>query len=184
MNTKANIGAYMSTFSSCIPTYLYATLLAGQYKTPAIYADVQAYYTNTSPVDAYRGAGRPEASFLLEVLFDQAAREIGMDPAEFRRKNFIPKDAFPYQTPVALVYDTGDYEATLDEALKLADYAGLPGPARRSPSGAASCAASASPATSRPAASPPRRSSARSARAWACGRVPRSASPTPARSRS
>ncbi len=126
VNTKANIGAYMSTFSSCIPTYLYATLLAGQYKTPAIYADVQAYYTNTSPVDAYRGAGRPEASFLLEVLFDQAAREVGMDPAEFRRKNFIPKDAFPYQTPVALVYDTGDYEATLDEALKLADYQGFP----------------------------------------------------------
>jgi aerobic carbon-monoxide dehydrogenase large subunit len=132
VNTKANIGAYMSTFSSCIPTYLYATLLAGQYKTPAIYCDVQAYYTNTAPVDAYRGAGRPEASFLLETLFDQAAREIGTDPAEFRRRNFIPKDAFPYQTPVALVYDTGDYEATLDEALRLADYHGFP--ARRAES--------------------------------------------------
>jgi carbon-monoxide dehydrogenase large subunit len=86
VNTKANIGAYMSTFSSCVPTYLYATLLAGQYKTPAIYCDVQAYYTNTAPVDAYRGAGRPEASFLLEVLADQAAAELGMDPAEFRRR--------------------------------------------------------------------------------------------------
>ena len=139
VNTKANIGAYMSTFCSCIPTYLYATLLAGQYKTPAIYCDVQAYYTNTAPVDAYRGAGRPEASFLLEVLFDQAAREVGMDPAEFRRKNFIPKDAFPYQTPVALVYDTGDYEATLDEALKLADYQGFP--ARKAESRAARQAA-------------------------------------------
>jgi carbon-monoxide dehydrogenase large subunit len=117
VNTKANIGAYMSTFSSCVPTYLYATLLAGQYKTPAIYCDVQAYYTNTAPVDAYRGAGRPEAAFLLEVLADQAARELGKDPAEFRRQNFIPKTAFPYQTPVALVYDVGDYEATLDEAL-------------------------------------------------------------------
>ena len=126
VNTKANLGAYMSTFSSSIPTYLYATLLAGQYKTPAIYCDVQAYYTNTAPVDAYRGAGRPEASFLLETLMDQAAHELGKDPAEFRRQNFIPKDAFPYQTPVALMYDIGNYEATLDEALKLADYAGFP----------------------------------------------------------
>ncbi|MGE3741733.1 MAG: xanthine dehydrogenase family protein molybdopterin-binding subunit [Geminicoccaceae bacterium] len=126
VNTKANIGAYMSTFSSSIPTYLYGTLLAGQYKTPAIYCDVQAYYTNTVPVDAYRGAGRPEASFLLETLMDQAALELGKDPAEFRRQNFIPKDAFPYQTPVALVYDVGDYEATLDAALRLADYAGFP----------------------------------------------------------
>ncbi|MFO1037655.1 MAG: xanthine dehydrogenase family protein molybdopterin-binding subunit [Geminicoccaceae bacterium] len=132
VNTKANIGAYMSTFSSSIPTYLYGTLLAGQYKTPAIYCDVQAYYTTTVPVDAYRGAGRPEASFLLETLVDKAAKEMGKDPAEFRRQNFIPKDAFPYQTPVALMYDTGDYEATLNEALKIADYAGFP--ARRAES--------------------------------------------------
>jgi carbon-monoxide dehydrogenase large subunit len=127
VNTKANLGAYMSTFSSCIPTYLYATLLAGQYKTPAIYCDVQAYYTNTAPVDAYRGAGRPEASFLIETLVDQAAIETGRDPAALRRKNFIPKAAFPYQTPVALVYDTGDYERTMDEALRLVDYAGFAG---------------------------------------------------------
>ncbi len=126
VTTKANLGAYMSTFSSAVPTYLYATLLAGQYKTPAIHANVKAYYTNTTPVDAYRGAGRPEASFLLETLIDKAARELGMDPAELRRKNFIPKDAFPYQTPVALTYDTGDYEATLDRALELADYEGFP----------------------------------------------------------
>ncbi len=132
VNTKANLGAYMSTFSSCIPTYLYATLLAGQYKTPAIYCDVQAYYTNTVPVDAYRGAGRPEASFLLETLVDQAAIELGMDPADIRRKNFIPKDAFPYQTPVALVYDTGDYARVFEEALKIADYYGFP--ARRAES--------------------------------------------------
>ena len=125
VNTKANIGAYMSTFSSCVPTYLYGTLLAGQYKTPAIYCDVQAYYTNTVPVDANRGAGRPEACFLIETLVDQAAREIGVDPAELRRQNFIPTDAFPYQTPVALTYDTGDYQRTLDEALRLADYAGF-----------------------------------------------------------
>ena len=126
VNTKANLGAYMSTFSSSVPTYLYGTLLAGQYKTPAIYCDVQTYYTNTAPVDAYRGAGRPEASFLLETLMDQAAHELGKDPAEFRRQNFIAKDAFPYQTPVALMYDVGNYEATLDDALRLADYAGFP----------------------------------------------------------
>jgi carbon-monoxide dehydrogenase large subunit len=126
VSTKANLGAYMSTFSSCIPTYLYGTLLAGQYKTPAIYCEVQAYYTNTAPVDAYRGAGRPEASFLIETVVNQAALDTGRDPAELRRKNFIPKSAFPYQTPVALVYDTGDYEATLDEALRLADYKGFP----------------------------------------------------------
>jgi carbon-monoxide dehydrogenase large subunit len=126
VHTKANIGGYMSTFSSCVPTYLYATLLAGQYKTPAIYAEVKAYYTNTAPVDAYRGAGRPEASFLLETLFEQAAKELGKDPAEFRRQNFIPKDAFPYQTPVALVYDIGDYETTLDKAMELIDYKGFP----------------------------------------------------------
>ena len=125
INTKANIGAYMCTFSSCIPTYLYATLLAGQYRTPAIYCDVQAYYTNTAPVDAYRGAGRPEASFLIETIVDQAARETGIDAAEIRRKNFIPTSAFPYQTPVALVYDTGDYGKTLDAALDLADYRGF-----------------------------------------------------------
>jgi carbon-monoxide dehydrogenase large subunit len=125
VHTKANLGAYMSTFSSCVPTYLYATLLAGQYKTPAIYANVEAYYTNTAPVDAYRGAGRPEASFLIETLIDQAARETGRDPAEFRRRNFIPNDAFPYQTPVALIYDIGDYATTLDKALELADYAGF-----------------------------------------------------------
>ena len=91
-------------------------------KTPAIYCAVDAVYTNTTPVDAYRGAGRPEATYLLETIVETAARETGRDPAELRRKNFIPKNAFPYQTPVALQYDTGDYEASLDAALKLADY--------------------------------------------------------------
>ena len=156
VSTKANLGAYMSTFSSCVPTYLYATLLAGQYKAPAIYCEVQAYYTNTAPVDAYRGAGRPEASFLIETLVEQAAHEIGKDPAAFRRQNFIPNTAFPYQTPVALLYDTGDYEATLDAALEARRLCGL----RAAPDAVreprASSAASASPATSRPAASPPR----------------------------
>jgi carbon-monoxide dehydrogenase large subunit len=122
VHTTANMGAYLSTFASAVPTYLYGTLLAGQYKTPAIYVAVDAVYTNTAPVDAYRGAGRPEATYLVETVVETAARETGRDPAELRRKNFIPKDAFPYQTPVALMYDTGDYEAHLDKALDLADY--------------------------------------------------------------
>ncbi|MGE0667654.1 MAG: xanthine dehydrogenase family protein molybdopterin-binding subunit [Sphingomonadales bacterium] len=126
VSTIANLGAYMSTFASSIPTYLYGTLLAGQYTTPAIFVEVRAVFTNTTPVDAYRGAGRPEATFLLERIVETAARELGIDPAELRRRNMVPKDAFPYATPVALVYDTGDYQACLDKALALADYAGFP----------------------------------------------------------
>ncbi len=122
VRTLANMGAYLSTFAPCVPTYLYATLLAGVYTTPAIYAEVKAVFTNTVPVDAYRGAGRPEATFLLERLVDIAALEMGIDRVEIRRRNFIPKDAFPYQTPVALQYDSGDYHRTLDEALKAANW--------------------------------------------------------------
>ena len=114
VSTIANMGAYLSTFAPCVPTYLYATLLAGVYTTPAIYAEVKAVFTNTVPVDAYRGAGRPEATYLLERLVDKAAREMKMDRVEIRRQNFIPTDAFPYQTPVALQYDSGDYFSTLD----------------------------------------------------------------------
>jgi carbon-monoxide dehydrogenase large subunit len=124
--TKANMGAYLSTFATCVPTYLYATLLAGVYTTPLIYANVKAIFTNTVPVDAYRGAGRPEATYLLERLVSKAANELGMDQVEIRRKNFIPADAFPYQTPVALQYDSGDYEATLKAAMKHADWDGFP----------------------------------------------------------
>ena len=124
--TLANMGAYLSTFAPSVPTYLYATLLAGVYKTPAIYAEVKAIFTNTVPVDAYRGAGRPEAAFLLERLVDVVAQETGIDRVELRRKNFIPADAYPYQTPVALQYDSGNHEMTLAEALKAADYAGFP----------------------------------------------------------
>ncbi len=126
VNTIANMGAYLSAFAPLIPTYLYATLFAGQYTTPVIYADVQAVFTNTTPVDAYRGAGRPEATYVIERLVEAAAREIGVDPAELRKRNFIAANAFPYQTPVALVYDSGDYAAALDKAMKLADYAGFP----------------------------------------------------------
>jgi carbon-monoxide dehydrogenase large subunit len=125
VSTVANMGAYLSTFAPAIPTYLYGTLLAGTYTTPAVYCQTKAVFTHTAPVDAYRGAGRPEATFVLERIVDLAADEIGMDPAELRRRNFIPKDAYPYQTPVALQYDSGDYGATLELALKAADYQGF-----------------------------------------------------------
>jgi carbon-monoxide dehydrogenase large subunit len=125
VKTVANLGAYLSTFSTSVPTYLYATLLAGCYRTPAIHCNVHAVFTNTVPVDAYRGAGRPEASFLLERLVDNAARALGIDPTEIRRKNFLRPEDFPYATPVGLTYDIGDYHATLDLALKHADYAGF-----------------------------------------------------------
>ncbi len=122
--TKANLGAYLSTFASSVPTFLYAPLLSGQYNIPAIYCEVDGVYTTTAPVDAYRGAGRPEATFVVERLVEVAAREMGKDPAEFRRQNFIT--TFPHATPVIMTYDTGDYAACLDKALELIDYKGLP----------------------------------------------------------
>ena len=122
VRTLANMGAYLSTFAPAIPTYLHATLLSGPYVIPAIYAEVKAIFTNTVPVDAVRGAGRPEATYLLERLVDQAARELGIDRVEIRRKNLIQPDQFPYQTPVALQYDIGDYPATLDMALQAIQY--------------------------------------------------------------
>src|SRR5256884_61623 len=125
VQTTANMGAYLSTFASCIPTILYATLLAGQYATPAIYAEVTAVFTNTAPVDAYRGPGRTEGTCGVERLVETAAREMKMNPAEIRRRNFIK--TFPYQVPVPLLYDTGNYEATLAEALRIADVAGFQG---------------------------------------------------------
>jgi len=123
VRTTANLGAYLSTFASCVPTILYATLLAGQYRTPAIHAEVTGVFTNTAPVDAYRGAGRPEATYVVERLVETAAHELGLDPVALRRLNFIRE--FPYATPVGLSYDTGDYDATLDGVLELADVAGF-----------------------------------------------------------
>ncbi len=123
VHTIANLGAYMSTFSSSVPTYLYGLLLSGQYAIPAIYCEVDAVYTNTAPVDAYRGAGRPEATFLVERIVEIAARETGRDLVEFRRQNFVT--SFPHQTPVILAYDAGDYGKALDKALELADYKGI-----------------------------------------------------------
>jgi carbon-monoxide dehydrogenase large subunit len=123
VKTVANLGAYMSTFSSAVPTFLYATLLSGQYAIPHIYAEVDAVYTNTVPVDAYRGAGRPEATFVVERLVEAAARELDVDPTDLRKKNFVK--IFPYQTAVASLYDAGDYNASLQKALQIHDYKGF-----------------------------------------------------------
>lgn len=121
----ANMGAYLSLFAPMIPTALYHTLMAGLYKTPVIYGVTYGTMTNTTPVDAYRGAGRPEASYVLERLIDIASRDLNMDPIEMRRKNFIQPDEFPYQTPVALIYDSGNYDAVFDTAVEMADYSAM-----------------------------------------------------------
>ena len=125
VKTLANLGAYLSVFSCAVPTYLYGTLLAGQYTTPNIYVHVTGILSNTTPVDAYRGAGRPEATYLLERIVDLAAHEMNMDPADLRRKNFIAPDAFPYDTPVALQYDSGNYEQAMARALDTIKYTEL-----------------------------------------------------------
>jgi len=123
VSTKANLGSYLSTFASSVPTYLYAPLLSGQYDIPAIYCEVEGIYTTTAPVDAYRGAGRPEATFVVERLVEVAARQLGQDPAVFRKRNFVKK--FPHQTPVIMCYDTGDYTASLNKAMEMADVKGF-----------------------------------------------------------
>ncbi len=123
VKTVANLGGYASLFATCVPTYLYATLLSGQYDIPAIHAEVDAVYTNTTPVDAYRGAGRPEATFVIERIVEVAAREMGVDPATLRKRNFVKK--FPHQTPVIMLYDAGDYGASLAKAMELIDYKGF-----------------------------------------------------------
>ncbi|HDZ81553.1 MAG TPA: xanthine dehydrogenase family protein molybdopterin-binding subunit [Roseobacter sp.] len=122
-DTYANMGAYLSTFAPSVPTWLHGTLMAGNYKTPLIYVNVKAVFTNTVPVDAYRGAGRPEATYQLERLVDKCAHELGVDPIALRRQNFITE--FPYATPVAVEYDTGDYIATMDKLEEIADIAGF-----------------------------------------------------------
>ena len=125
VDTKANMGAYLSTFAPAVPTWLYGTLLSGQYDIPAIHATVEGAYTNVPPVDAYRGAGRPEASFVVERVMHLAARELDMDPVEFRRRNFVDDDDFPFETEVAVVYDSGEYGKPMDEALEMVDYEGF-----------------------------------------------------------
>ncbi|NNU81603.1 xanthine dehydrogenase family protein molybdopterin-binding subunit [Halovulum dunhuangense] len=123
--TLANVGAYLSNFSTATPTFLHGTLMAGNYTVPNVYVNVKAVFTNTAPVDAYRGAGRPEATYSIERIIDKAARELGVDPIELRRKNFVKPDMYPYTTPVGLVYDTGNYDATMDKVLEIADVSGF-----------------------------------------------------------
>ncbi len=126
VKTYANLGAYLSTFGPCVPTYLHGTLLQGLYTTPKINVDVTAVFTHTTPVDAYRGAGRPEATYLLERLVDLAALEMNVDPAELRFKNFIPPfdgvNEPGYQTQVALQYDSGNYKGVLEKGLQMLGY--------------------------------------------------------------
>jgi len=124
VTTYANLGAYLSTVAPGIPTTLYGRIITGVYRIPAAYVKVYGVYTNTAMVDAYRGAGRPEASYLIERMVDRFAAEIGMDPADVRRKNFIPPDAFPYDNGLGLLpYDSGNYEAALNKALEIVGYA-------------------------------------------------------------
>ncbi|MEL6837885.1 MAG: xanthine dehydrogenase family protein molybdopterin-binding subunit [Pseudomonadota bacterium] len=123
--TMANLGAYLSNFSTATPTFLHGTLMAGNYTVPLVYVNVKAVFTNTAPVDAYRGAGRPEATFSLERVIDKAAREIGMDPIELRRKNFVKPDQYPFASAAGLEYDSGNYDALMDQMEKVADKAGF-----------------------------------------------------------
>ena len=123
--TLANVGAYLSNFSTVTPTFLHGTLMSGPYKVPNVYVNVKTVFTNTAPVDAYRGAGRPEATYSLERVVDKMCRELGLDPFEVRRKNLLTPDQFPYQSPAGLMYDTGNYQATLDRVIEMADVAGF-----------------------------------------------------------
>jgi carbon-monoxide dehydrogenase large subunit len=123
--TMANVGAYLSNFSTATPTFLHGTLMAGNYTVPHVYVNVKAVFTNTAPVDAYRGAGRPEATFSLERVIDKAARELGIDPVAIRRKNFVKPDQYPFASAAGLEYDSGNYDALMDGLEKHADLAGF-----------------------------------------------------------
>src|SRR5881409_3203382 len=122
VKTTANLGAYLSTFAPAVPTFLYGTLLNGVYAIPAIHCEVTGVFSNTTAVDAYRGAGRPEACYVLERIVEAGARAAGMDVADLRKKNFIPKFSGAFQTQVAVVYDSGDYGAAWDRMLQMLDY--------------------------------------------------------------
>ena len=122
VQTAADVGAYVSTFGAAIPGPIYSALLAGVYRTPAVFVEVTGVFSNTVPTDAYRGAGRPEACYVLERLADKAARELGIDRAEIRRRNLIPVSAMPYKTPVGPTYDCGNFPQILERALAVSDY--------------------------------------------------------------
>ena len=123
--TTANLGAYLSNFATFIPTLAGSGMLAGVYQTPSCYVRVKGVFTNTVPVDAYRGAGRPEAAYVVERLVDTAARQLGLSPEEIRRRNFIRPDQMPFRTAMGLTYDSGDFAKNLSDALALADQPGL-----------------------------------------------------------
>ena len=125
VETLANLGAYVSTFGAAIPSAIYSALLAGVYQTPAIFVQVTGVFTNTLPTDAYRGAGRPEACYVLERLADRAAAELAIDRAEIRRRNLVPASAMPYKTPIGPTYDCGDFPKVFARALDMADYRGF-----------------------------------------------------------
>ena len=125
VETVADLGAYLSTFGAAIPSAIYSALLAGVYGTPAVYVEVTGVFTNTVPTDAYRGAGRPEACYILERLADRAAAATGIDAVEIRRRNLVPADAMPYTTPIGPTYDCGDFPAILERALASADHDGF-----------------------------------------------------------
>ncbi len=119
--TLANVGAYLSNFSTATPTFLHGTLMAGNYTVPNVYVNLKAVFTNTAPVDAYRGAGRPEATYSIERVIDKAARELGLDPVEIRRKNFIKPEQYPFVSAAGLEYDSGNYDALMDKMEKIVD---------------------------------------------------------------
>src|SRR5262252_1166127 len=125
VETFANLGAYVSTFGAAIPSAIYSALFAGGYRTPAIFVEVTGVFTNTTPTDAFRGAGRPEACYVLERLADRAAQKLGIDRAEIRRRNLIPPSAMPYKTPIGPTYDCGDFPKIFARTLALADYEGF-----------------------------------------------------------
>ena len=175
VETVADLGAYLSTFGAAIPSAIYSALLAGVYGTPAVYVEVTGVFTNTVPTDAYRGAGRPEACYILERLADRAAAAAGVDPVEIRRRNLIPGRAMPYTTPIGPTYDCGDFPKIMERALASADHGGFA--ERRAASEAkAGCAASGSRASSNPPASRRPGSPARWARASGSSNRPRSGS--------
>jgi carbon-monoxide dehydrogenase large subunit len=132
VETIANLGAYLSNFGTFIPTMAGTAMLAGVYRTPAIVVRVKGVYTNTVPVDAYRGAGRPEANYVIERVVDHAARQLKVAPVELRRRNFIPPSAMPFKTALGLSYDSGDFARNMDDALKTADLKGFPARRQRS----------------------------------------------------
>jgi carbon-monoxide dehydrogenase large subunit len=121
----ANLGAYLSTAGPGVPTILFGLIVNGAYDIPQASSEVYGIFTNTTPVDAYRGAGRPEATYLIERIVDRYAQEIGMDPVEVRRRNLVKKEQFPFTNPFGLTYDSGNYHQALDLALKTVDYEAL-----------------------------------------------------------